>query len=168
MEQGIVFSNIKISKGCHEIRGKTLGIIGYGHIGTQLSVLADSMGMNIIFHDILTLMPLGTARQMKSLEDLLPKADFVSIHVPESPETSLMIGMKELNLMKKGSYLLNASRGSVVSLPALKNALDTGILAGAALDVFETEPEGNGKYNHIFGDCRNVILTPHIGFRITH
>lgn len=122
------------------------------------------MGMNVIFHDILTLMPLGTAKQMKSLEDLLPKADFVSIHVPESPESTLMIGMKELSIMKKGSYLLNASRGSVVSLPAVKNALDTGILAGAALDVFDTEPAANGIYNHIFDDCSNVILTPHIGF----
>jgi D-3-phosphoglycerate dehydrogenase len=108
----------KVSAKCWEIRGKTLGIVGYGHIGSQLSVLAESMGMSVVYTDIVPLMALGTAKQVP-LEELLPIADFVTLHVPELPETKNMIGEKELQLMKKGSYLINASRGTVVNIPAL-------------------------------------------------
>ena len=106
----------KVSNNCYEIRGKTLGIVGYGHIGSQLSVLAEAMGMNVIFFDVLQLMSLGTAKSLDSLDELLAVADFVTLHVPETPDTVNMISERELNLMKKGSYLINASRGTVVSL----------------------------------------------------
>ena len=104
----------KVSKECYEIRGKKLGIVGYGHIGSQLSVLAESMGMNVLFFDILQIMPLGCATPMDSLVDLLKEADYVTLHVPATPDTFEMIGEAELALMKKGSYLINASRGNVV------------------------------------------------------
>ena len=147
------------------------GIIGYGHIGSQLSVLAESMGMQVIFYDVVNLMALGTAKQVPTLADLLRDADFVSCHVPELPETKDMIGEKEIKQMKTGSYLINASRGSVVNIPALIDAMRTGKLAGAALDVYPSEPAGNGYYftkdlNHWAEDLRslnNIILTPHIG-----
>ncbi|KAI9142285.1 hypothetical protein BKA69DRAFT_1027698 [Paraphysoderma sedebokerense] len=154
----------KVSANCFEIRAKTLGIVGYGHIGTQLSVLAESMGMNVIFYDILQIMPLGTAKPMASLQDLLKTADFVTLHVPETPETINMIGEKELQCMKNGSYLINASRGTVVDIPALVRHLKSGHLAGAAIDVFPSEPASNGP-NWIteLQGCSNTILTPHIG-----
>ncbi|KAL1990342.1 hypothetical protein VTN49DRAFT_6181 [Thermomyces lanuginosus] len=161
----------KISAGCWEIRGKTLGIIGYGHIGSQLSVLAEAMGMSVIYYDVVNLMGLGTARQVSSLEELLRESDFVTLHVPELPETKNLIGPEQFELMKPGSYLINASRGSVVDIPALIQASRTGKLAGAALDVYPNEPTGNGDYfnnelNSWASDLRslkNVILTPHIG-----
>ena len=161
----------KVSKGCWEIRGKTLGIVGYGHIGSQLSVLAEAMGMSVIYYDVLNLMALGTARQLATLNDLLASADFVTLHVPESPETKNMIGAKQLDQMKEGSYLINASRGSVVDIPALIDAMKSGKIAGAALDVYPNEPAGNGFYfsnelNSWTEDLRklkNIILTPHIG-----
>lgn len=161
----------KVSSGCWEIRGKTLGIIGYGHIGSQLSVLAESMGMSVIFYDAISLMAHGTAKQVPNLEALLEKADFVTCHVPELPETKNMIGQKEFQQMKDGSYLINASRGTVVNIPALIDAMRTGKLAGAALDVYPSEPAGNGHYfsnslNSWAEDLRslkNLILTPHIG-----
>lgn len=161
----------KVSNGCWEIRGKTLGIIGYGHIGSQLSVLAEAMGMSVIFYDVVNLMAHGTAKQVPTLQALLQIADFVTCHVPELPETQNMIGRDELNHMKDGSYLINASRGSVVDIPALVDAMRTGKLAGAALDVYPTEPAGNGHYftkslNSWAEDLRslkNLILTPHIG-----
>lgn len=161
----------KVSNGCWEIRGKTLGIVGYGHIGSQLSVLAEAMGMGVIYYDVVNLMSMGTARQVRSLEELLGGADFVTLHVPELPETIKMIGAKELEQMRNGSYLVNNSRGSVVDIPALVDALRAGKLAGAALDVFPNEPGGNGPYfnsdlNSWADDLRglkNVILTPHIG-----
>ena len=128
----------KVSNGCWEIRGKTLGIIGYGHIGSQLSVLAEAMGMSVIFYDVVNLMAHGTAKQVSTLQALLQIADFVTCHVPELPETQNMIGRDELNQMKDGSYLINASRGSVVDIPALVDAMRTGKLAGAALDVYPT------------------------------
>lgn len=106
----------KVSKGCYEIRGKTLGIVGYGHIGSQVSVLAEAMGMTVLFYDIMNLMPLGRAEPMPSLSDLLNKSDFVTLHVPETEETVNMMGAKELAMMKKGSYLINNARGSVVRL----------------------------------------------------
>ncbi|KAI4165796.1 MAG: hypothetical protein LQ342_000739 [Letrouitia transgressa] len=161
----------KISSGCWEIRGKTLGIIGYGHIGSQLSVLAEAMGMTVVFYDVVNLMALGTTRQVPNLEDLLQAADFVTCHVPELPETKNMIGPKQFELMKNGSYLINASRGSVIDISALVNAMRAGKIAGAALDVYPNEPSGNGDYfsndlNAWAEDLRslkNIILTPHIG-----
>ncbi|KAJ3118658.1 hypothetical protein HDU96_010642 [Phlyctochytrium bullatum] len=149
---------------CHEIKGKTLGIVGYGHIGSQLSVLADSFGMSVIFYDILQTMPLGTAKPTASLADMLRQADIVTLHVPETPETKNMIGEKEIALMKKGSYLINASRGTVVDIPSLSAALKSGHLAGAAVDVFPVEPFTNGKnFSTELQGCHNTVLTPHIG-----
>ncbi|KAJ5364671.1 D-3-phosphoglycerate dehydrogenase 2 [Penicillium cataractarum] len=161
----------KVSNKCWEIRGKTLGIVGYGHIGAQLSVLAESMGMSVIFYDVLNLMALGTARQVNTLEELLGEADFITCHVPELPETKGMIGQKQFEQMKPGSYLINASRGTVVDIPALIEAMRSGKVAGAALDVYPNEPAGNGDYfnndlNTWGADLRslkNLILTPHIG-----
>jgi D-3-phosphoglycerate dehydrogenase / 2-oxoglutarate reductase len=161
----------KVSVKCWEIRGKTLGIIGYGHIGSQLSVLAQSMGMDVIYYDVVNLMAMGTSHQVPTLEALLNGADFVTCHVPELPETKNMIGRDELSKMKDGSYLINASRGSVVDIPALIDASRSGKIAGAALDVYPAEPGGNGDYftnelNPWAEDLRglkNIILTPHIG-----
>ena len=161
----------KVSNKCWEIRGKTLGIIGYGHIGSQLSVLADAMGMNVIYYDVVNLMAMGTSRQVPTLDALLKDADFVTCHVPELPETMNLIGTHELETMKKGSYLINASRGHVVDIPALVDAMRSGHIAGAALDVYPSEPAGNGDYftndlNKWAEDLRslkNLVLTPHIG-----
>ncbi|KAI9105222.1 hypothetical protein DFS34DRAFT_598588 [Phlyctochytrium arcticum] len=154
----------KTSKNCNEIRGKTLGIVGYGHIGAQLSVIADSMGMSVIFYDVLQIMPLGTARPVASLDELLAQADYVSLHVPETDETKNMIGARELGLMKKGAYVLQASRGTVVDIPALAAALRSGHLGGAAVDVYPVEPFANGPnfQSELIG-CPNTILSPHIG-----
>ncbi|KAJ5888883.1 hypothetical protein N7495_008924 [Penicillium taxi] len=161
----------KVSNKCWEIRGKTLGIIGYGHIGAQLSVLAEAMGMTVIFYDVLNLMAMGSARQVETLNDLLAEADFVTCHVPELPETKGMIGQPQFEKMKVGSYLINASRGTVVDIPALIDAMRSGKVAGAALDVYPNEPAGNGDYftndlNAWGTDLRslkNLILSPHIG-----
>ena len=161
----------KVSAGCWEVRGKTLGIIGYGHIGNQLSVLAEAMGMKVIYYDVIPLMSMGTARQVPTLDALLSGADFVTLHVPEIPETKNMISTPQLEKMREGSYLINASRGSVVDIPALVNVMRSGRLAGAALDVYPNEPGGNGDYfnselNQWAEDLRslkNLILTPHIG-----
>lgn len=153
----------KTATGCHEIRRKVLGIVGYGHIGSQLSVLAESLGMRVIFYDIQQLMPLGMALPVASLDDLLREADFVSLHVPETRETVGLIGARELDLMRRGSYLINASRGSVVDVEALKGALQSGHLAGAALDVYPEEPAANGTWKTGLEGLPNVILTPHVG-----
>lgn len=161
----------KVSSGCWEVRGKTLGIVGYGHIGSQLSVLAEAMGMSVIYYDIVPLMGMGTARQVEKLEVLLERADFVTLHVPELPETRNMIAKEQVAQMRQGAYLINNSRGSVVDIPALVDAMRTGHIAGAALDVYPNEPGGNGDYfnsklNAWAEDLRglkNVILTPHIG-----
>ncbi|KAG9247867.1 hypothetical protein BJ878DRAFT_490642 [Calycina marina] len=161
----------KVSAGCWEIRGKTLGIIGYGHIGSQLSVLAEAMGMNVIYYDVVNLMAMGTSRQVPTLKELLGNSDFVSCHVPELPETKNMIGVQEFEWMRTGSYLINASRGCVIDIPALVNASRNGKIAGAALDVYPSEPGGNGDYFHNELNCwaedlrslKNIILTPHIG-----
>ncbi|KAK0506362.1 hypothetical protein EDD18DRAFT_1123052 [Armillaria luteobubalina] len=134
----------KQSKGCWEVRGKTLGIVGYGHIGSQLSVLAESFGIRVLFYDVVNLMPLGSARQVESLDALLAEADFISLHVPESPETINMISQHQFATMKKGAYLINNARGKVVDIPALVDALKGGRLAGAAVDVFPSEPGANG------------------------
>ncbi|KAF9955400.1 hypothetical protein BGZ70_010255 [Mortierella alpina] len=161
MHQGIWS---KVSANCYEIRGKTLGIVGYGHIGSQLSVLAESMGMRVLFHDVIPLMPLGTSKQVHSLEELLENSDFVTLHVPETEDTKNMIGENELSKMKQGSFLINASRGTIVQIPALAKALRSGHLGGAAVDVFPKEPAANGKFfeSELIG-CPNTLLTPHIG-----
>ncbi|RDB28955.1 D-3-phosphoglycerate dehydrogenase 1 [Hypsizygus marmoreus] len=161
----------KQSKGCWELRGKTLGIIGYGHIGSQLSVLAEAFGIRVLFYDVINIMPLGSARQVPTLTALLSEADFVTLHVPELPETTNLISTQQLKEMKKGSYLINNARGKVVDIPALVEALKSGHLAGAAIDVFPSEPGSNGapfddKLNPWASELRglhNVILTPHIG-----
>lgn len=161
----------KVSAGCWEVRGKTLGIVGYGHIGNQLSVMAEAMGMTVIYYDVINLMSMGTAKQVPTLKALLEGADFVTLHVPELPETKNMISTEQFGYMRKGSYLINASRGTVVDIPALVEAMRSGKIAGAAIDVFPNEPAGNGQYftnelNTWAEDLRslkNLILSPHIG-----
>jgi D-3-phosphoglycerate dehydrogenase len=155
---------IKSAEGSKEVRGKTLGIVGYGHIGSQVSVLAESMGLKVIFFDTLKKLPLGNARAAFSLDELLKESDFVTLHVPEIPETMNMIGERELGLMKKGSYLINASRGTVVVIDALASALKSKHIAGCAVDVFPVEPASNKeKFVSPLQGLPNVILTPHIG-----
>ena len=154
----------KVATGCYELRGKTLGIVGYGHIGSQVGVLAEAMGMRVLSYDIRSTMAIGNARPLPSLEALLEAADFVTLHVPETPATKNMIGAPELARMKKGSYLMNASRGTVVDIPALAHAVKSGHLAGAAIDVFPEEPETNSDgFKTELRGLANVILTPHIG-----
>lgn len=155
---------IKSAEGSREVRGKTLGIVGYGHIGSQLSILAEMMGMNVVFYDVVKKLPLGNAKPMRSLEDLLEKADFVSLHVPEEPSTKDMIAKKQLSKMKKGALLINASRGTVVAIDDLVDALKSKHLGGCAIDVFPTEPASNKeKFKSPLQNLSNVILTPHIG-----
>jgi D-3-phosphoglycerate dehydrogenase len=154
----------KSAAGSFEARDKVLGIVGYGHIGTQVGVLAESLGMRVIFHDIESKLSLGNARAANSLDDLLERADVVTLHVPETPATQLMIGTRELARMRKGSLLINASRGTVVDIEALAASLRSEHLAGAAVDVFPVEPKGNDDafVSPLVG-MDNVILTPHIG-----
>ncbi len=148
----------------HEVRGKTLGIVGYGHIGTQLGLLAEHLGMRVVFHDIEAKLALGNARQLGTLDAVLRAADVLSLHVPETPRTRDLVGAPELARMKPGSHLINASRGSVVDIDALVDALDRGHLAGAAIDVFPVEPKGNdGRFDSPLVRFDNVLLTPHIG-----
>lgn len=150
--------------GAEEVRGKTIGLIGYGHIGQQVSILAEAFGMEVVFYDVLKKLPLGRAKALPSLQALLEQSDFVSLHVPGTPQTKNMIGKKEFSQMKPGRYFLNLSRGNVVDIEALKNALRDGTLAGAALDVFPEEPTPTvADYDAGFSDLENVILTPHIG-----
>ena len=147
-----------------EVRGKTLGIVGYGNIGAQLSVLAEGLGMRVVFHDTAAKLSIGNASPAGSLHDLLAQADVVTLHVPETPETTGMIGAAEIARMRPGSVLINASRGHVVDLDALAAALDAGHLAGAAVDVFPAEPRTNADpfATPLQGlDC--AILTPHVG-----
>ncbi|HET6581860.1 MAG TPA: phosphoglycerate dehydrogenase [Nannocystaceae bacterium] len=154
----------KSAAGSHEIRGKVLGIVGYGHIGSQLSVLAEAFGMQVVFHDIATKLPLGNARQAATLDDVLAKSDFVSLHVPDTAFTRGMIGEAQLAKMKPESFLLNLSRGKVVDLAALREAISAGHVAGAAIDVFPQEPAGeNDAFATELQGLDNVILTPHIG-----
>jgi D-3-phosphoglycerate dehydrogenase len=155
---------LKSAVGSFEARGKTLGIIGYGHIGTQLSILAEHLGMRVQFFDIEDKLVLGNAIQIKSLDTLLSSSDVVSLHVPETLQTQNMIGSAELNKMKKGSVLINASRGTVVDIDALVSALDAGHISGAAVDVFPVEPKGNDEeFESPLRRFDNVILTPHVG-----
>jgi D-3-phosphoglycerate dehydrogenase len=154
----------KSAAGSHEARGKVLGIVGYGHIGTQIGVLAEQLGMTVVFCDVETKLPLGNARQLDSLDAVLAAADAVTLHVPETPATLGMIGAAQLARMKRGAHLLNASRGTVVDLDALAGALESGHLAGAAIDVFPVEPERNDEpFVSPLARFDNVILTPHIG-----
>ena len=154
----------KSALGSVEVRGKTLGVIGYGHIGTQIGVLAESLGMHVIYHDIETKLALGNARASQGLDDLFARADIVTLHVPETPQTKWMIGAKELAKMKPGALLINAARGTVVDIDALAAALDSGHVAGAAIDVFPVEPKGNDdEFVSPLRGKDNVILTPHIG-----
>jgi len=154
----------KSAAGCFEVRGKVLGIVGYGHIGRQLGVLAESLGIRVVFFDTLSKLPMGNNRAVNTLDTLLDQSDFVSLHVPATPQTKNMIGKAELATMKKGSYLLNASRGSVVDIPALAAAIKSGHLAGAAIDVFPVEPASNDDpFRSELQNLPNVILTPHVG-----
>jgi D-3-phosphoglycerate dehydrogenase / 2-oxoglutarate reductase len=154
----------KSAAGSYETRDKVLGIVGYGHIGTQVGVLAESLGMRVIFHDIETKLSLGNARAVSNLDELLERADVVTLHVPETPATQMMIKREQLARMRTGAMLINASRGSVVDIEALAAALHDGHLAGAAVDVFPVEPKGNDDafVSPLVG-MDNVILTPHIG-----
>jgi D-3-phosphoglycerate dehydrogenase len=155
---------VKSAEGSREVRGKVLGIVGYGHIGSQVSILAESMGLQVVFYDTIKKLPLGNARAMTSLDELLQVSDFVTLHVPEIPETMNMIGARELRLMKKGAYLINASRGTVVVIDDLAAALREKHLAGCAVDVFPVEPASNKeKFVTPLQNLPNVILTPHIG-----
>lgn len=154
----------KIATGSHEARGKNLGIIGYGHIGSQLSILAESLGMNVYFYDIETKLPLGNAKQVASMNELLAMSDIVSMHVPENPTTIRMISKNEINQMKSGAILINASRGKVIDLDALTDALKANKISGAAIDVFPTEPASNNDpFESPLCEFDNVIITPHIG-----
>ncbi len=154
----------KIATGCFEVRGKTLGIIGYGHIGSQVSILAEAFGMKVIFFDIQTKLPLGNAQPADTYEEVLKNSDFISFHVPESPDTVNLLGAKEIAAMKKGSYVLNLSRGRVVDIDALTANLKSGHIAGAGIDVFPEEPKSNkDPFVSPLQNLPNVILTPHIG-----
>lgn len=155
---------MKEAKGSYELRGKTLGIIGYGNIGSQVSVLAEALGMKVIFYDIEVKLPLGNAQSVKSLKDLLAQSDIVSLHVPDTAQTKNLINKSNIKHFKKGAILINYARGEVVELPALAKALQEGLLNGAAIDVFPVEPEKNGdKFSTPLQGLPNVILTPHIG-----
>ena len=154
----------KSARGCMEVRRKTLGIVGYGHIGPQVGILAEAMGMKVVFHDIVKKLPLGNARQLANLKEVLKASDFVTLHVPDTKLTRGMIGREELKLMREGSYLLNLSRGSVVDIKALRKNLLSGHLAGAALDVYPREPKARtDPFDSEMRGLENVILTPHIG-----
>ncbi|MEH6648786.1 MAG: phosphoglycerate dehydrogenase [Motiliproteus sp.] len=170
--RGVAAKNAKAHRGewnksatdSYEIRGKTLGIIGYGSIGSQLSVMAESMGMEVKFFDTVTKLPLGNASQVASMKELLGKSDIVSLHVPENRSTQDMIGAEQLAQMKQGSILINAARGTVIDIDALCTTLESGKLLGAAIDVFPVEPKSNKE--EFISPLRafdNVILTPHVG-----
>ncbi len=155
---------LKDAKGSYELRGKTLGIIGYGNIGTQVSVLAESLGMKVMFYDVETKLPLGNATDAKTLKDLLSQADIVTLHVPETVQTKNLINKNNLKYVKKGSIIINYARGEVMDLPALAKCIESGQVAGAAVDVFPVEPEKNGDvFQSPLQGLPNVLLTPHIG-----
>jgi D-3-phosphoglycerate dehydrogenase len=154
----------KVASGSHEVRGRTIGIVGYGHIGSQVGVLAEAFGMRVVFYDIASKLPMGNNRAMARLGDVLEAADFVTLHVPETPLTRNLIGAEELARMKPGACLLNASRGSVVEIDPLAEAIRRGHIGGAAIDVYPEEPEGNSDgFASPLRGLPNVILTPHIG-----
>lgn len=154
----------KEAKGSFELRGKTLGIVGYGNIGSQVSIMAEAMGMQVIYYDIATKLPHGNAKQVRDLKELLKQSNIVTLHVPSDATTRNMIDTDAISAMPRGSILLNHSRGDVVDLDALKQAIENGVIAGAAVDVFPEEPEKNGdKFSTVLQNLPNVILTPHIG-----
>ena len=154
----------KEAKGSYELRGKTLGIIGYGNIGTQVSILAEAVGMRVRYYDVATRLPLGNAEACGSLKELVGKSDIVTLHVPETDQTKNLVSKALLKQFKKGAILLNYARGEVVDLPALAKALESGQISGAAIDVFPWEPERNGdKFTSPLQGLPNVLLTPHIG-----
>ena len=154
----------KFTDGCFELRGKTLGIVGYGHIGSQVSVLAEAFGMKVLYYDIISKLPIGNAKPVSCLKDLLEKSDFVTLHVPETPQTKELIGKEEIDFMKEASRLINTSRGSVLDISAVQKALDSNKLAGVAIDVFPEEPTSNeGLFSFPLQNREHVILTPHIG-----
>ncbi len=155
---------MKSADGSREIRGKTLGIVGYGHIGSQVSVLAEAMGLKVVFYDVVKKLPLGNAHVCTHLKELLETSDFVTLHVPETPQTKDMIGASEFRQMKKGAFLINASRGSVVVIEDLAKAIKAKQVGGAAVDVFPDEPASNkDKFGSLLQGLPNVFLTPHIG-----
>ncbi len=154
----------KSAKGSREVRGKTLGIVGYGHIGSQVSILAEALGLDVYYYDVVKKLPLGNAKPLNELEDVLERSDFVTLHVPETPETKNMFGPKQFAAMKSGAYLLNASRGNVVVIESLVEALKSKKIAGCAVDVFPQEPKDNNeKFVTALQGMPNVILTPHVG-----
>ena len=154
----------KSATGSHEVRGKKLGIIGYGHIGSQLSIIAESLGMDVYFYDIENKLPLGNAKQVRSLEELLSSCDVVSLHVPELPSTKNLMNAERIAQLKQGAILINAARGTVVDIDALVQALKDGKIHGAAIDVFPIEPASiNEEFVSPLREFDNVILTPHIG-----
>jgi D-3-phosphoglycerate dehydrogenase len=155
---------LKEAKGSYELRGKTLGIIGYGNIGSQVSILAEAMGMKVIFYDIVKRLPLGNAVAKSSIKDVVSQADIVTLHVPDTPATKNMINKNTLKLFRKGSILINYARGEVVDLDSLSRYIQDGHISGAAIDVFPWEPEKNGdRFTTPLQGLPNVILTPHIG-----
>lgn len=155
---------MKDAKGSYELRGKTLGIIGYGNIGSQVSVLAEALGMRVVYYDIETKLPLGNAVQLKHMKDVLTQADIVTLHVPENAQTRHLINRNNLKHFKKAAILINYARGEVVDLIALSQALKNGDISGAAVDVFPVEPEKNGdNFTTELQGLSNVLLTPHIG-----
>jgi D-3-phosphoglycerate dehydrogenase / 2-oxoglutarate reductase len=154
----------KESTGSYELRGKTLGIIGYGNIGSQVSVLAESMGMKVIFYDIETKLPLGNASSVRTLKDLMSAADIITLHVPETAQTRNMINKKNLKFCKKGSIIINYARGEVIELNDLRKFIEDGQVSGAAIDVYPVEPVKNGdRFETPMQNLPNVLLTPHIG-----
>lgn len=155
---------LKSASGSHEVRGKTLGIIGYGHIGSQVSILAEAMGMRVLFYDAINKLPLGNAGAARSMEQVLSESDVVTLHVPDTESTRGMIRATQLGMMKAGAYLINNARGSIVDLEALKASLESGAIAGAAVDVFPEEPARSGEaFSCPLQGMPNVILTPHVG-----
>jgi D-3-phosphoglycerate dehydrogenase / 2-oxoglutarate reductase len=155
---------LKEAKGSYELRGKTLGIIGYGNIGTQVSVLAEGLGMKVIFYDSVTKLPLGNAIPKKTLKELVSEADIITLHVPETNQTKNLVNKALIKQFKKGSILINYARGEVVDLESLGKAIQEGLISGAAIDVYPLEPEKNGdRFQTPLQNLPNVILTPHIG-----
>lgn len=155
---------LKEASRCYELRGKTLGIIGYGNIGSQVSVLAEALGMRVFFYDVETKLPLGNATDGKTLKEVLSKSDVITLHIPETPQTKNLIGKPQLRACKKGAVLINYARGEVVDLDALRKEILSGQIGGAAVDVFPWEPEKNGdRFKTPLQDLPNVLLTPHIG-----
>jgi len=154
----------KSASGAHEVRGRTLGLVGYGHIGSQVSVLAEAMGMKVMFYDIASKLPMGNAVACRKFDELLKASDVVSMHVPATETTHNMLGRSQIKMMRRGSMVINNARGSVVDVPALAEAIKSGHIGGAAFDVFPNEPSGRGdKFASELVGLPNVILTPHVG-----